>query len=61
MTIDQTTFAVRAVPYDHPAAEALRQPDAVRLYEREGYTRIEIFPPYTSMTYSTCLEKPVVR
>ncbi|MFC5833862.1 GNAT family N-acetyltransferase [Nonomuraea insulae] len=37
-----------------------RQPEAIRLYEREGYTRIPIYPPYTSMTYSTCFEKPLV-
>ncbi|MFI6318873.1 GNAT family N-acetyltransferase [Nonomuraea sp. NPDC050556] len=36
-----------------------RQPDAVRLYEREGYTRIPIYAPYTEMAYSTCFEKPV--
>ncbi|MFI7693029.1 LLM class flavin-dependent oxidoreductase [Nonomuraea sp. NPDC049655] len=37
-----------------------RQPDAIRLYEWEGYTRIPIFPPYTSMTCSTCFEKRIV-
>ncbi|MER6583322.1 GNAT family N-acetyltransferase [Nonomuraea sp. NPDC001023] len=37
-----------------------RQPDAIRLYEREGYTRIPIFPPYTSMPHSTCFEKRIV-
>lgn len=37
-----------------------RQPEAIGLYEREGYTRIPIYPPYTSMTYSTCFEKPIV-
>lgn len=36
-----------------------RQPEAIRLYEREGYTRIPIYPPYTAMTYSTCFEKPL--
>lgn len=36
-----------------------RQPEAIRLYEREGYTRIPIYPPYTSMTWSTCFEKPI--
>jgi GNAT superfamily N-acetyltransferase len=34
-----------------------RQPDAVRLYERAGYTRIPIFPPYERLTFSTCMEK----
>jgi GNAT superfamily N-acetyltransferase len=34
-----------------------RQPDAVRLYEREGWTRIPIFPPYEWATFSTCMEK----
>ncbi|MER7005425.1 GNAT family N-acetyltransferase [Dactylosporangium sp. NPDC000555] len=34
-----------------------RQPDAVRLYEKSGYTRIPIFPPYEAMTFSNCFEK----
>ncbi|GAA4638304.1 GNAT family N-acetyltransferase [Actinoallomurus vinaceus] len=34
-----------------------RQPDAVRLYEREGYSRIPIFPPYERLTFSICMEK----
>ncbi|MFF5235236.1 GNAT family N-acetyltransferase [Dactylosporangium sp. NPDC000521] len=34
-----------------------RQPDAVRLYEKTGYTRIPIFPPYETQTYSFCFEK----
>lgn len=34
-----------------------RQPDAVRLYERAGYTRIPIFPPYEVLAFSICMEK----
>jgi GNAT superfamily N-acetyltransferase len=34
-----------------------RQPDAVRLYERLGYQRIPLFPPYDAMPYSHCFEK----
>jgi hypothetical protein len=34
-----------------------RQPDAVRLYEREGYTPIPIFPPYEELPFSRCFEK----
>ncbi|WP_067460094.1 GNAT family N-acetyltransferase [Actinomadura macra] len=34
-----------------------RQPDAVRLYERAGYTRIPIFPPYELLRFSICMEK----
>ena len=37
-----------------------RQPDAVRLYEKSGYTRIAIFPPYEAMPYSNCFEKVFV-
>ncbi|MFG1874407.1 GNAT family N-acetyltransferase [Sphaerisporangium sp. NPDC049003] len=36
-----------------------RQPDAVRLYEREGYTPIPIFPPYEPLPYSHCFEKVI--
>ncbi|MET7400119.1 GNAT family N-acetyltransferase [Dactylosporangium sp. NPDC005572] len=34
-----------------------RQPDAVRLYEKAGYTRIPIYPPYETQTYSHCFQK----
>ena len=35
------------------------QPDAVRLYEKEGYHRIPCFPPYTHelLAYSNCFAK----
>ena len=36
-----------------------RQPEAVGLYERIGYTSIPIFPPYQAITFSQCFEKPV--
>ncbi|GAA3219095.1 GNAT family N-acetyltransferase [Actinocorallia longicatena] len=36
-----------------------RQPDAVRLYEREGYTRVPVFAPYEWLTFSICMEKPL--
>jgi GNAT superfamily N-acetyltransferase len=35
-----------------------RQPEAVTLYERMGYERIEIYEPYvTTFTFSICFEK----
>ncbi|MFF3439205.1 GNAT family N-acetyltransferase [Streptosporangium sp. NPDC002721] len=34
-----------------------RQPDAVRMYGREGYTRIPVFPPYERLPGSLCFEK----
>ncbi|TSD47023.1 GNAT family N-acetyltransferase [Rhodococcus sp. KBS0724] len=34
-----------------------RQPDAVRLYEKSGYSRIPIFSPYEVMPFSNCFEK----
>jgi GNAT superfamily N-acetyltransferase len=37
-----------------------RQPDAVRLYEKSGYTRIPIFAPYEATTFSNCFEKIIV-
>lgn len=36
-----------------------RQPDAVRLYEREGYTRIPVYPPYHLVPNSLCYQKRV--
>ncbi|MBE1560939.1 GNAT superfamily N-acetyltransferase [Nonomuraea africana] len=36
-----------------------RQPDAVRLYEREGYTRIPVYPPYHLVPNSLCYHKRV--
>ncbi len=34
-----------------------RQPDAVHLYTKAGYTRIPIFAPYEALTYSNCFAK----
>ncbi len=34
-----------------------RQPDAVRMYEREGYTPIPVFSPYDRLPGSLCFEK----
>lgn len=34
-----------------------RQPDAVRLYEKSGYTRIPVFPPYEVLPFSNTFEK----
>ncbi|MGV9680668.1 GNAT family N-acetyltransferase [Nocardia sp. NPDC003482] len=35
----------------------LRQPEAVRFYERSGYRRIPIFSPYDLVPLSVCYEK----
>ena len=32
----------------------VRQPAAIRLYEREGYRRIPAYPPYAAMADSVC-------
>ena len=37
----------------------IRQPAAIRLYEREGYTRIEAYPPYAGVDNSVCFGKSV--
>lgn len=34
-----------------------RQPEAVKFYFKQGYSRIAIYPPYTTMLYSNCFEK----
>ncbi|MEN0138348.1 MAG: GNAT family N-acetyltransferase [Rhodococcus sp. (in: high G+C Gram-positive bacteria)] len=34
-----------------------RQPDAVRLYEKSGYSRIPTFSPYEALPFSNCFEK----
>ena len=34
-----------------------RQPEAIRLYEKNGYTRIPNFGPYTGVENSVCFEK----
>jgi GNAT superfamily N-acetyltransferase len=36
-----------------------RQPDAVALYVRAGYTPIPIFAPYLALPYSLCFDKRV--
>lgn len=35
------------------------QPDAMRFYEREGYTRIENYGPYAGDELSVCYAKPL--
>jgi GNAT superfamily N-acetyltransferase len=34
-----------------------RQPDAVRLYERNGYAPIPVFPPYDTLPFSLCFAR----
>jgi putative acetyltransferase len=36
-----------------------RQPDAIRFYEREGFTRIPNFGYYADSQHSICFEKPL--
>jgi GNAT superfamily N-acetyltransferase len=55
-------LALESAARDHGAAELVlqtgdRQPEAVRLYEKLGYRRIPIFPPYTALPYSMCFAK----
>ena len=38
-----------------------RQPEAVALYERIGYSRIPIYPPYLPISFSQCFEKTIER
>jgi len=35
------------------------QHEAIALYERLGYTRTDLFPPYVGMTASVCMRKPL--
>lgn len=35
----------------------IKQPEAIRLYEKAGYTRIANFPPYVDVATSVCFEK----
>jgi GNAT superfamily N-acetyltransferase len=37
----------------------IRQPEAVRLYERHGYRVIENYGPYTGMAESVCMRKDI--
>lgn len=34
-----------------------KQPDAIALYERRGYSRIPVFEPYTAVPNAICFEK----
>ena len=36
-----------------------RQPDAVRLYEKTGYTPVPVFPPYDELPFSLCFARNV--
>jgi putative acetyltransferase len=35
------------------------QPEAIALYEQEGYSRIPCWPPYDQLPVSICMEKPL--
>ena len=37
----------------------IKQPEAIRLYEQCGYTRIPNFPPYESVSWSICMQKNI--
>ncbi|MEQ9188647.1 MAG: GNAT family N-acetyltransferase [Cryomorphaceae bacterium] len=37
----------------------LRQPEAIRLYEREGYERIANYAPYEGVSNSVCFQKRI--
>lgn len=51
----------RALGWDRVVLETGdRQPDAMRLYEREGYTRIPNFGYYADSELSLCYEKVLV-
>ncbi|MGI8416767.1 MAG: GNAT family N-acetyltransferase [Nakamurella sp.] len=34
-----------------------RQPEAVAMYQRIGYTGIDVYPPYDAIAFSLCFEK----
>jgi GNAT superfamily N-acetyltransferase len=53
--VEQETARLRAARIVLQTGD--RQPDAVRLYEKSGYTRIPIFAPYQALTYSNCYQK----
>ncbi|MDF2989902.1 MAG: hypothetical protein K0S37_416 [Microbacterium sp.] len=54
--VSQPTGATRSRPILQTAD---RQPEAITLYERIGYHRIEIFPPYVRFPASRCFAKPL--
>ncbi|WP_343691201.1 GNAT family N-acetyltransferase [Chitinophaga sp.] len=37
-----------------------RQPEAIALYQKSGYTIMDNYPPYEQMENSVCLQKPLL-
>lgn len=37
-----------------------RQPEAIALYQKSGYTFMDKYPPYEQMENSVCLQKPLL-
>lgn len=37
----------------------IKQPEAIGLYERMGYTRTDNYPPYVGFSTSVCMAKPI--
>jgi putative acetyltransferase len=55
-------FAANALGWDRLVLETGdQQPDAIRFYEREGYTRIPNFGYYARSTNSLCFEHALAR
>jgi GNAT superfamily N-acetyltransferase len=57
--------AVEAAAADRGARRLIlqtgdRQPEAVSVYERLGYTPIPIYPPYEAIWFSLCYERKLV-
>lgn len=38
----------------------IRQPEAIALYQKSGYTFMDNYPPYDKMENSVCLQKPLL-
>lgn len=38
----------------------IRQPEAIALYQKSGYTFMDKYPPYEQMENSVCLQKPLL-
>ncbi|RFM32617.1 GNAT family N-acetyltransferase [Chitinophaga silvisoli] len=38
----------------------IRQPEAIALYQKSGYTFMDNYPPYEQMENSVCLQKPLL-
>ena len=58
LIIEALTRWAKELFYENAVLETgIKQPEAIRLYEKHGFVKIPCFPPYTTLPNSICMGK----